>query len=374
MKKGYKMLLILIIIMFFILFFNSNFVIILANYNKIIFLGILLIIFNKIFIMEKEKTRFIKDLFIETILYIITFFILYYLLGLITGLARTPNYYTITGLKDHIIPVIIYCILREILRYNMLRKAEGSKICTIAVVFIITLLDLTNELFYLSITTNYEALQFIALTLFPTIAKNISYSYISKKIGSKIVIVFDLVFTLYYYLIPLIPNPNEYVSSIIQILTPIVFAIRISKFFEDKKDDLIPSDYHKIKFKKSLIAVIPVVIMVYLYSGYFRFYAVAIASGSMSPKIEKGDLAIIDHKYNYDKLKVGQVIAYRRDKIIIVHRIVKKVEMGNTYLYYTKGDANNNIDDIVIKKDMVIGIVNHRIKYIGLPTVWFNNI
>ena len=374
MKKGYKMLLLLIIIMFFILFFNSHFVNFLSNYNRIIFLGILLILFNKIFIMEKDKNRFLKELFYEMILYSISFFILFYLLGLIVGLARIPNYYSITGMKDVIIPIVLYTILRELLRYNMLCKAEGNTICTIAVVFIITLLDLTNELFFLKITSNYEALKFIALTLFPTITRNISYSYISNRIGYKVVIAFDLVFTLYKYLIPIIPNPNEYVTSIIQIVIPIVFAVRIAKFFEAKKDDLIPSNYHKIKIKYTLVPLIPVLLMVYLYSGYFRFYAVAIASGSMNPKIEKGDLAIIDHKYKYDKLDIGQVIAYKRDNIIIVHRIVKKININNEILYYTKGDANNNIDDLIINKDMIIGIVDHRIKYIGLPTVWFNNI
>ena len=36
------------------------------------------------------------------------------------------------------------------------------------------------------------------------------------------------------------------------------------------------------------------IILVYLTSGYFHFWAIAVASGSMSPKIEKGDVVIIE--------------------------------------------------------------------------------
>ena len=42
------------------------------------------------------------------------------------------------------------------------------------------------------------------------------------------------------------------------------------------------------------------------------------------------------------------------------------------HIYYTKGDANNNVDGIVIEEDMTIGVVKVKIPYIGWPTVWFN--
>ena len=39
---------------------------------------------------------------------------------------------------------------------------------------------------------------------------------------------------------------------------------------------------------------------------------------------------------------------------------------------YTKGDANEDVDNFFTTEKEVYGIVNYSIPYIGLPTVWFN--
>ena len=188
MKKGYIRLLIFSMILIFIMLlnsFSSNF---LLGYRVILFLAIILVIFYAYFVLEKNKNIYFNDLLYEIILFALSFFILYYLLGLVVGLARTPNYYTFRGLVNFIIPIVITCILREILRYNMLRKAEGSIICTIVVVLVILLLDITNNTYYYTFDSNYHIFKYIALVFLPALSKNISYSYITKHYGYKVVI------------------------------------------------------------------------------------------------------------------------------------------------------------------------------------------
>jgi signal peptidase len=92
----------------------------------------------------------------------------------------------------------------------------------------------------------------------------------------------------------------------------------------------------------------------------------------MTPNINKGDVVIVDQKYSFEDIEVGEIIAVKKEGVIIIHRVAKKVSFGDSYIYYTKGDANNNMDDFVIKEDMVVGKVSLRIPYIGYPTVWFN--
>ena len=362
MKIGYKRLLIFMIILMAILFYDilvQNF---LFDYRMIGLLIALLIFFHSYFILEKDRHRYLKDILFEVSLFVLTYFILYYLLGLIVGLAKTQNYLTAYGLKTFIIPSIFYCILREVFRYNMLCKSEGSKLCTITTIGLFILLDISNSFYHASFHSQYEIFRVFALTLLPTISKNISYSYVSRKMGYKPVIFFDLIWILFPYLIPLIPNPNEYMVSIIYLLVPIFYAYRISRFFEWKKDDMVPRDYRKKKIKGILLPTILVMGMVYLYSGYFKFYAIAIASGSMYPNIKKGDIVIVDQKYkNYDS---DDVIAFRHNNNIIVHRIIKKVEWQDSYIYYTKGDANSKIDDVLVKKEMIVGKVKGKIPYI----------
>ena len=114
--------------------------------------------------------------------------------------------------------------------------------------------------------------------------------------------------------------------------------------------------------------------MVYFSSGYFRYWAIAVATGSMHPVINKGDVVIIEKIDNYNKLKKGDVIAFRYNNVMIVHRIVNIVEDRNDMYFYTKGDANEEDDNFAIKKNMIVGVVNTRIPFVGVPTVWLNEL
>ena len=370
MKKGYKRLLMFILFIFIILLINSFSFNFLLSYKMIIFMIFLLLFFGNYFIFEKSKKRYIYDILFEVMICIVTFFILYYLLGLIIGLAKNKTYFSINGIKDFIIPISIFCILREFFRYNILCKAENNKMCTISVVLLFIMFDISNDIFYSNFDSSYDLFRFIALVLLPTISKNISYSYLSKKIGYIPIIIFDLVLSLFPYTIPIIPNPNEYIYSIIQLITPALFACRILKFFELKKDDKIPRDYRKKRAQNIVIPIIVILTIIYFYSGYFKYYVIAVASGSMNPNIKVGDIVVVDQRF--DEININDVIAYKKDQVIIVHRVVKKINYKDEYLYYTKGDANNNIDDFVIEKDMIVGKVTTKIPYIGYPTVWFN--
>ena len=94
----------------------------------------------------------------------------------------------------------------------------------------------------------------------------------------------------------------------------------------------------------------------------------------MTPNILKGDVVIIDKKFEPSKLKKGQVIAHQYESKIIVHRLVDIVKVGNEYYFYTQGDANNAIDNYIIYENMIVGTVNVKIPFIGYPTVWLNEL
>ena len=372
MKKGYKRLLIFCSVLIIILCLSAFWNNILSGYRMIFFLLVLVVIFDSYFVLERDNKRYFKDLLFETFMFLMLFFIFFYLLGLVVGLARVPSYLTFNGIKNILLPIILFGILRELLRYNLLKKSDGNLICTVVVIVLMILFDLCDDYFVASFATKYSILSFIALVLLPTISRNLSYSYISKRYGYKIVIIYDLVFSLSFYLLPLIPNPNEYIMAIIYLVVPVLYAFRIYSFYMRRKDELIPRDYKKKKLKGIIVPVIIIMAMVYLYSGYFRFYAIAIASGSMEPKIHKGDLVIVDQDIPFENIEIGDVIAYRHEKIIVVHRVVKKIEYGDSYILYTQGDANEHMDDLVIEEDVVIGKVDFKIPYIGSPTVWFS--
>lgn len=375
MKRGYKKLLILELIIFVILLLNSLIVNILSGYKIIILLFLLTFVFKYFFGIEKDKHRYLKDIILEIIIFLIIFFISYYLLGIVIGFARTGNYFTISGIKNFIFPTICYVILKEFLRYQFMCKSEGNKLAIIVTIILFIFLDLTLTIQYINFSNRYSIFKFIALNLLPTISRNITFSYITSKVGYKPIIIYALIIELYQYIIPIVPNPNTYLVSIIEFLLPIILGYKIYLFFKKVTDEEIDRNYKK---KKSISLVLPtliIIIIVYFTSGEFHYWTLAIASGSMSTSINKGDIVIVEKINNkYDNLKEGQVIAYEKDGIILVHRIVNIIKYQDKYYFYTKGDANESIDNFIIEEDMIIGIVNHKISYIGLPTVWLKEL
>lgn len=149
---------------------------------------------------------------------------------------------------------------------------------------------------------------------------------------------------------------------------------KVYSFFQKTKDEEIVRDYKKTNKLSLIFPTIIVVILVYFTSGYFDYYAVAIATGSMKPNINKGDVVIIEKTSNYESIKVGNVLAYKYDDKIIVHRIINIIEEKGKYYFYTKGDNNNSEDNFVIYEDMIVGVVNIKLPFIGYPTVWFNEL
>ena len=128
------------------------------------------------------------------------------------------------------------------------------------------------------------------------------------------------------------------------------------------------------KRKSELIYYIPSIILVftlaYFVSGYFRYYAIAVASGSMEDVIYKGDVVIVDQKYK--DFTSTDIIAYKYNDKVVVHRIYKIIDINDSYYIYTKGDANKEYDKYKITKDMIIGVVKFKIPFIGYPTVLLN--
>jgi len=373
MKKGYIRLIIFNLFVLFILFLNSYKINILSGYKIILFILLLTIFFKLRFGLEKDKHRYIKDILLETIIFLFVFFIFYYLFGILVGYTKPDNYYNFIGLKDFIIPGILYVISKEFLRYNMICKATGSKISMVIVVVTFIFLDVSQALYTTKFASNYDILTFLSLTFIPSISSNISLTYISSKVGYKPPILYALVMRLYRNLLPIIPNPTPYLYSIIMLLVPVVLSYRINIFFKATKDEELIRKKNKRKIKEIIIMLVPIVFIIYFVSGYFRFHAVAIASGSMVPSFYKGDIVIIDKKkVDLDTLKEGQVLAVRKGKILVIHRLYKKEKINNEYVLYTKGDANAFVDNFTSREEDVYGIVSYVLPYIGLPTVWFN--
>lgn len=94
-----------------------------------------------------------------------------------------------------------------------------------------------------------------------------------------------------------------------------------------------------------------------------------IASGSMAPLIERGDIVMIERSRATDgPLDPGAVVTYHDPYIeaMVTHRVVDVVDEG----YVTRGDANRADDPRVVAFDAVAGHGRLLVPFLGLPLLW----
>ena len=377
-KKSYKRIDILLILILIVLGINSfayNFLSELKGYMMIAFLVALLIIFKIFFGFEKDRHRHTKDVIINLVIQLLSFFILYYLLGIIITFARNAGYYSLYGFTFFTLRIFIYIVLREFLRYQILNKCEGDKKSNILLLIVFILFDITTNLYFYNFNDKYNIFMFFALYFLPALSNNILASFLNKKTGYKPAIFFMSIITLYPYIMPIIPNPNKYITSVVNFLFPLYILYKQYDFFKKEKDETPERENRKEKIPLLLISLVITAILVYFTSGYFKYHAVAVASNSMHPAIDKGDVVIIKKvDDNYNTIKKGDVIAFKYSNVIIIHRVINIVRDRGEYFFYTKGDNNKDNDNFVVKEKMIEGVVNSMIPFIGFPTVWLNEL
>lgn len=186
MKKGYKKLLIFEFIIIFLLLLSSFVSSILSEYLKILFLIIVLILFKLLFGFEKDRHRYTKTICIDLIIYLLIYFLVYYLSGIFFTFVKTPNYLNYDGLIKVIIPIILTLIIKEVLRYMILKKSEGSKLLIIMTCLLFICFDLVGTYSYDVLSSPYSIFTYIAVSVLPTISENIFCSYVSYKSGYKL--------------------------------------------------------------------------------------------------------------------------------------------------------------------------------------------
>ena len=158
---------------------------------------------------------------------------------------------------------------------------------------------------------------------------------------------------LYTVFIPIVPNLNFFLVSIIEVVVPFVIYLIIDDIHikETKKT------YRELKSKKILkYAPIAIIVLVFVLNLFdvFKYKITAIMSNSMNPLYYAGDSVVIK-KINIEekkKLKKGDIIAfYDEDGNVIIHRIEEVIDADDKY-YVTKGDNNKYVDTnpVEIKK------------------------
>ena len=120
-------------------------------------------------------------------------------------------------------------------------------------------------------------------------------------------------------------------------------------------------------------AFIVMVCVIALISNQFRYGLLVIATDSMTGELNRGDAAIYE-QYDGQLIEEGQIIVFKRNDSMIVHRVEEIQIINGKKRYYTKGDANDGRDADFRYDSDIVGIVNYKIPYVGFPTVFMRGL
>lgn len=377
MKNGFNKILILEIILLIFLLFNS-FVFKIANMYVIsgIMLPflILMIVLNG---FEKDNYRYKKDVLLNIIIFLLMYYFITYFLGLFSGFVKSSYSLSFINIIKNTFPVIALILISELMRYVLFNKTKRNLPCLIIGCLLFVMVDVNTMVHIYDVKTALGITKMICLVVFPSITKNIFLTYLTMKVGYKNGIIYRLITELSTYLLPIFPDFGEYINVLLKTVLPIAIMARLNNMFNYYSVRKIKdSRYNNRKLVLYSFITFALLTIVLLTSGLFTYQALTIGSGSMSPAIEKGDVIVLKSMKNEEarKIKKGDVLVYNHDNKIIVHRVIKKSNNGETISFKTKGDYNNAKDSWTVKQEDVIGIVKFRIRWVGMPTVALNEL
>ncbi len=376
-KKSYIKLLILEIVLTLIVVLN----IVVFNISNLYYLSTCLLVTIGVIKLlvgyEKDRNRYKKDAVMSIFIYVMLYFIIIYLLGIFTGFLLSPYSFTIFNIIRNITPVILIILTSEILRYSIVRKGEKNNWIIVLSIIFFVLLDISIISYNYDLGNTIDVIEILTLVFIQSVSTNIMLTYSTTKFGFLPSIVYRILLEISVFILPIIPNFGQYIHAILEFVLPIIVLYLLYSWYQKKlvkKEDKINLKNPGVNKGLTIVTVIFIVVMVYLTSGFFKYYALSIGSESMESEIYKGDVVIVEKTDDYDKLQIGDVLVYEKEKIVVVHRIIEIMNDGEVYSYITKGDNNEDADNWIVTENQIIGKVIFKVKYVGYPTVWLSEI
>ena len=272
MKRSQKIIIGLLSFMFLVLLINSFITKIFSRYSICAFIFIVLIISYLLLGMEKEKSRYNKDIILSILIYIAIYYITTYLFGLFIGFNKNVYSSNIILILKNIVPIIILIPLSELLRYIINSKIKDNYILLGLSIFVFTLIDTTITIQASSFKNFYDTLKVIGLFILPSLSKNYLLTYLTIKVSYKPNLVYRYLMELPRYILPIVTSFGVYIESVIYISFPIIVFIIIYNDFKkrEKKNIILSSKFKKnTKFIYYIVTII-LITVVSLTSGYFK--------------------------------------------------------------------------------------------------------
>ena len=171
-------------------------------------------------------------------------------------------------------------------------------------------------------------------------------------------------------LLPRVPAANRFAQVFLSLLLPLLFLIALSEDWSTSTEQQTAPAKGRSALTWAATAV-PCLVLIAFFAGWLPAYPTAIATGSMEPEIQIGDMVVMA-RWGLADIQPGDVIAVERQGRTIVHRVVEVRQEAGEPLYVTQGDANNAPDEEPAAQSQVEGRMIGLVPAVGRISLWFH--
>jgi signal peptidase len=269
--------------------------------------------------------------------------------GLIIKFGENPVSFTPRGIAYNLTLVTTTLLGTELSRAylikNLNRKRPALSLLSITILYtfitvsILTLLNFQSPLAYS---------EFMGTSLLPVLTENLLATYLALLSGPLASLAYYAPLQAFKWFSPILPDLPWGYQSIIGVMTPTIGFITINMLTtqKDQRKAGIPTRRPEPRLRKGQSSIkgwmaisVLLVLTVWASTGLLGFYPTIIASGSMRPKMDVGDIVIVI-PVDPSKIQVGDIIQYWKEGEMTLHRVADINQAEGSRLFITKGDDN----------------------------------
>lgn len=294
--------------------------------------------------------------------------------GLINKFGESPLSFTPTGIALNAMLVSSSLLGMELSR-GYLAKNLGRKKPTLTIIAITLLYTFANVsiLALVTFTDPLNYTKFMGGTFLPILAENLLATYLALMSGPLASLAYRAPLQVFQWFSPILPDLPWGYKALIGVMTPTIgfVAINMATTPRDLTKAGLPTPPRQIKTRKSqtsmkgwLAISIILVLTVWTSTGLFGFYPTIIASGSMQPTLNVGDIAIAVTT-NPNQIRPGDIIQYYSQEQMTLHRVIEIRQTEEGQVFITKGDANTAPDSDPVHPQQIKAKLLFAIPQIG---------
>ncbi|AKL94402.1 peptidase S26B, signal peptidase [Clostridium aceticum] len=342
--------------------------------KPVLWVGCAVIVWNLPKVHPKGKLKHRSFLNLWAFNFGVLYIVVSIITGMIDGFGKSPYNRSIIGVITNICFVGTTLIGKEFIRsylVNHLTKKENYFIFILVSLFMTVTTISFNQV--LSLQELPTIIEFIARYFAPEFCQNLMATYLVFLGGPLTSMIYLGIFQLFHWLSPILPDVKWITAALIGILCPVFSLITLQNMYAKEAKQTKNTAQDEEGILGWIITSIISIGIVWFVVGVFPIYPSVIATGSMEPMIYPGDLILVRKIGDIEdihRLQVGDVIQFRRNDILISHRIIdiREDDKGMTS-YQTRGDNNTAVDTRLVKPEEINGTIIKVVPKVGWPTL-----